>query len=153
MKRVLIVLLTVVGLSSASAQSDLFVGGSLELEFVGSTLVSLDGHVGDYGLFSSFGGRATLGLGLSPDVYLKLAADTLFPFQTSNPELTPYVGGGFGIYIDEGTLFNIRSVGGVDFQVAEELSLFAEVAPGIYINDGDSDFGAGLRFGINYSLN
>ncbi len=152
MKRILIVLLVVIGLSSASAQSDLFAGGSIELEFVGPTFVSLDGHVGDYGLFGSFGGRGTLGLGLSPDVYIKLAGDALFPFQTSNAELTPYVGGGLGIYIGDGAFFNIRSVGGVDFLASDQLSIFAEVAPGIYIGDGDSEFGAALRFGVNFDL-
>ena len=152
MKRILVVLLTVFGLSAASAQSDLFAGGSLELEFVGSTLVSLDGHVGDYGLFGSFGGRGTVGLGLSPDIYLKIGADGLFPFETSNAELTPYVGGGFGVYVGDGTLFNIRSVGGVELEVADNLGLFGEIAPGIYIASGDSDFGAALRFGANFGL-
>ncbi len=153
MKRVLVVLLTVIGLSSASAQSDLFVGGSLEFEVgLGTTLISFDGQAGDYELFDSFGARGTLGLGIEPDVFLKLGADALFPFEVSSPELTPYVGGGIDIIFDFGTIFNLHGLGGAEYLVSDQLGLFGELTPGLYFGN-DTDFGVGLRFGANYHLN
>ena len=150
MKRILVVFLAVVGLSSASAQSDLFVGGGLNLEFGGFTLVSLDAQVGDYGLFGSFGGRAILGLGFSPSVYLKTAADVILPFEVDSEKLTPYAGGGLGLITRNGTAVNIHALGGAEYAIADQFSLFGEVVPGVYLNGGDFTFG--LRLGANYQL-
>lgn len=154
MKRILVVLLTVFGLSAASAQSDLFAGGSLDIEFIdGISFIAFDGQVGDYGLFGSFGGRGTLGLGIDPDFYLKLAGDALFPFELDNPDLMPYAGGGFGIYVgDFSTFFSIHGLGGLEFAVDEQIGLFSEISPGLYIGSGDTEFGVGLRFGANFGL-
>ena len=150
MKRYLVVLLAVIGLSSASAQSDPFVGGSFDLSFVGgSTFVSLDAQAGDYGLFESFGGRATLGLGFTPGVYLRLASDIIFPFTLENGDITPYAGGGFGLITRGGTLFDIHALGGAEFEVADQFGLFGEVVPSLFISGGTA-FGVGLRFGGNY---
>ena len=153
MKRILVVLLAVVGLSSASAQSDLFIGGSLDIEIVeGTGFIALDAQAGDYGLFDSFGARGTLGLGFSPDIYVKLAADALFPFSVDNDELTPYAGGGIGLITSGGTLFNIHALGGAEYLVSDQIGLFGEIAPGLYISGG-TGFGIDLRFGANYHLN
>ena len=151
--RCLGVLLTLFALSSASAQSDTFVGGSFDLEFIGGgTFVALDGQFGDYGLFNSFGARATLGIGFIPEIYAKIVGDVLFPFQTTNRDLFPYAGGGLGIDIDDGVGVNIHALGGVELAASDRLGLFGEVAPGILIrSDVDAIFG--LRFGLNYHLN
>ncbi len=152
MKRYLVVLLAVIGLSSASAQSDPFVGGSLDIEVIaGDAAIALDAQIGDYGLFDSFGARGTVGLGVSPDIYVKLGTDVLFPFSTSNNELTPYAGAGLGFITGIGTYFNFHALGGVEFEVADQFGLFGEVAPGLYIRGG-TGFGISLRFGGNYHL-
>ena len=153
MKRILVVFLAIVGLSSASAQSDLFIGGSLDIEVAGGTGIALDAQAGDYGLFDSFGARGTIGLGISPGIYIKLAGDALFPFSVDNDELTPYAGGGIGLLTGNGTSFNIHALGGAEYLVSEQIGLFGELAPGLYFGGGDTDFGIGLRFGANYHLN
>ena len=152
MKRYLVALLAVIGLSSASAQSDPFLGGAFNLEFVGGgTYVSLDAHYGDYGLFDSIGARGTVGLGLSPAIYLKLAGDVLIPFEVDSNEITPYAGAGFGLITRGGTIFNIHGLGGAEFEVSDQIGLFGEISPALYISGGTA-FGVGLRFGANYHL-
>jgi hypothetical protein len=142
-------LLLASGLSVSQAQSDTFVGANLSLDFLqGSTFVGLGFHVGDYRLLGNVGLRGSFGIGLSPSGYFDLNGDLLLPLDSGTT--IPYLGGGVGVSISGGTLFNIHALGGLEFKTSSNLGIFAEAAPSLYLDRGGSAFGLFIKFGGNY---
>lgn len=150
MKRFLLVAL--VGLAAAfplawAQDAEPYAGGGFGLEFIGGgSAVALTFQGGADDLLGSLGLRGNLDVGISGS-FFELAVDLLANFPSD--DLNPYVGGGFGIIPGGSVGFNIHGVGGLEFFATENVGLFAELQPKLYVTGGTS-FGVGLRFGANY---
>lgn len=78
-----------------------------------------------------------------------LAVDVINYFPQTR-QLAPYLGGGLEIALSD-QAYGLHALGGLEYFVDDDIALFAELQPTYFIvPDGDSDFGAGLRFGANY---
>lgn len=150
MKRFLMVVLF--GLAAmwplASAQENApFIGGGLSVGLSsGYGALSIQGGLTD--LLGPLTLRGVLDIGLGGGA--GLGVDVLYPL--AGEELTPYVGGGLGIGFGTAS-FGLGAVGGLEYPVADNIRLFAELQPGFVISaDYYNAFSASLRIGGNYYL-
>lgn len=149
MKRLLIIAL--VGLAAAlplaSAQdAEPFIGGGLGVTFAdGGSGVGLVLQGGAQDLLGTLGVRGNILIGFQGGV--ALGVDLLADFPSD--DFVPYVGGGFGLIPGGTTVFDLHVTGGAEFYVSDDVALFGELMPKLYIADGTA-FGADLRFGANY---
>jgi hypothetical protein len=144
-----LVIIIASGVSVANAQSDPFIGANLNLDIIqGNTLVGLGFHVGDYSLLGGAGLRGNFAFGLSPSGYFEFGGDVLAPL--SSGATTPYLGGGAGMLVSGGTLFNIHALGGLEFRAGYNFGIFVEAAPTFYFQGGGNAFGFAIKFGGNY---
>lgn len=74
----------------------------------------------------------------------------LLNYIPSESDLAFYLGGGASIYLGGGSLFNLHAAGGLEYFVSEDLALYSELQPGIFLASGDTDFSLALRLGVNY---
>ncbi len=150
----LFLMVALVGFATAlpltfAQEAEPFVGGGLSVGLSsGDGALSVQGGLTELlgpltlrgALDIGFGGGAGLGI------------DVLYPF--AGEELTPYVGGGLGIGFGTAS-FSLGAIGGLEYLVADNIGLFAELQPGFvistdsYYSDG---FSAALRLGGNYYL-
>lgn len=83
--------------------------------------------------------RGILDIGLGGSA--ALGVDALYPLEGEEP--TPHVGAGS---------FGLGAVGGLEYRVADNIGLFAELQPGFIIAEYANAFSAALRIGSNYYL-
>lgn len=150
MKRFLMV--TLFGLAAmwplASAQeSTPFIGGGLGVGLSsGYGALSIQGGLTE--LLGPLTLRGVLDIGLGGGA--GLGVDVLYPLE--GDELIPYVGGGLGVGFGT-TSFGLGFIGGLEYRVADNIGLFAELQPGFIIYaEYANEFAASLRIGGNYYL-
>ena len=149
MKRFWIVAL--IGLVSAfplafAQDAEPYIGGGLDVTFVGGTSgvgLTLQGGAQDF--LGTLGLRGNILIGFQGGVALGVDLLSDFPAE----DFTPYFGGGFGLIPGETTVFDVHATGGGEFYASDNVGLFAEIQPTLYIASGTA-FGADLRFGANY---
>ncbi len=152
MKRFLMVAL--VGLAAAfpvafAQDAEPFFGGGFGVLFVdGSTFTSITVQGGADDLIGSAALRANFDIGISSGSF-GFGVDVLADFPSD--DINPYVGGGFGLIQLGDSYFQVHATGGLEFFVADQVGLFAELQPTYVLTS--QDFGATLRFGANYHLN
>lgn len=126
--------------------ADPFIGGGLGITFVnGGSGVGLVLQGGAQDLLSTLGVRGNIQIGFQGGV--ALGVDLLADFPSD--DFAPYVGGGFGLIPGSTTVFDLHATGGAEFYLSDNVALFGEVVPTLYIANGTA-FGADLRFGANY---
>ncbi len=149
MKRFLRVAL--VGLAAAlplafAQEAEPFVGGGLSVGLSsGYGALSVQGGLTD--LLGPLTLRGVLDIGLGGGAGLGI--DVLYPFE--GDELIPYAGGGLGVGFGTAS-FGLGAIGGLEYRVADDIGLFAELQPGFIIGSNYTDFSAALRIGGNYYL-
>jgi hypothetical protein len=153
MKRPLSVVLAglIAASSLAFAQSESvlvepFVGGGVALGVPGGD-PSLTLQGGAANLLRPLALRGVFEIDL--DGVASLGADLITYFPTSL-ELAPYVGGGLALALTF-PAYEVHAVGGLEYFVNSDASLFAEVQPAYRIfADIDDGLGANVRLGANY---
>lgn len=150
MKRFLMVAL--VGLAAAfplafaQDEAEPYIGGGLDVLFVGGgSNVGFVFQGGADNLIGSAGLRGNIAIGFEGGV--SLGVDILADFPSD--DFAPYIGGGIGILPGGSTVFNLHATGGGEYLVSDNVGLFAEIQPTLFIANGTA-FGADLRFGVNY---
>lgn len=145
----------VVGLAAAlplafAQDAEPYVGGGFGISFIGGfTPVALSAQGGADDLIGSAGLRGNFDIGISPSGFFGFGADILADFPSD--DVSPYVGGGFGFLSAGGlSIFQVHGTGGLEFFIADQAALFAEIQPTFYLTA--SVFTASLRFGSNYHL-
>lgn len=153
MKRFLMVAL--VGLAAAfplafaqDEEAEPFIGGGFGVLFVsGVTVTSITVQGGADNLLGSAALRGNFDIGISSGSF-GFGADILVDFPSD--DVNPYVGGGFGLLQSDDSFFQVHGTGGLEFFVADQVGLFAELQPTYFLTS--QEFGAALRFGANYYL-
>ena len=73
--------------------------------------------------------------------------------QTSNPNVKPYVNGGFGlVFLTGGPYFGIRFGGGVGFEVARKMYVGPDLQMGPIFSSGNTVFYILIRGGFRYEV-
>ncbi len=73
--------------------------------------------------------------------------------QSPQPNMQPYIDGGFGLwFVTGGPYFGLRAGGGVYFSIAPDLQVPADIQLGPVFTTGSTTFYLALTSGIRYTL-
>ncbi|MDZ7706064.1 MAG: hypothetical protein U5L04_16445 [Trueperaceae bacterium] len=137
------------GVVTAGAESNLYAGASLGLDFFADEEFSLDGYFGFRDLLATnVDLRANVGIILGGIDLTTLGASAIYNID-SGSNVTPYLGGGLRVFFNGDTDLGIGFVGGADIGLSDRFDLFTEFKSDVFFDGGSY---GGIAVGGKYNF-